>query len=247
MGAGAYVWLLAEVLVDAASLEAMDAPRTFHYVFAHRTLPMLAAQDAATLTEALRRDGKALLRLHWKVTCRSLGIEPQPHDAIGYGPGCDQMGLVGLAYLGERSVAGYTVAIVQLPLALQVREAHFVAVAIRSGRARPAAGPDAPPVRYVVWERTLGGGARLAEWALTPQGPRGRRIGPAQEEAGVDDFVAALDRWLRAPPPPREVPPRLVPAAPAPAASAAVTRADGALVAGLLLAWTLMIIVLTLL
>ncbi|MEM6931814.1 MAG: hypothetical protein AAF602_33085 [Myxococcota bacterium] len=222
--------------MDAASLEAMDAPRTFHYVFAHRTLPMMAARDAPALLAGLDRDGKSMLRLHWKVTCRTLGIEPQPSEAIGYGPGCDRMGVVALRYRGEQTIAGYRVGIVQLPLALQVREAHFVAIAHRDGQSR-----------YLAWECTLSGGARIAEWTLTPQGPRGRRIGPVRDDASLACFVEELGRWLAAPPPPRvvsnavKVLPQPTPAGPV------VTWGDAALVGSLLLAWSLMIVVLTLL
>ena len=223
--------------MDTASLDAMDSPRTFHYVFAHRTLPIMAARDAEGLLEGLQKNGPSLLRLQWKATCLALGLEAQPSEAIGYGPGSDQMALVALAYLGERALAGYTVALVQLPLVLQVREAHFVAIAHRAGR-----------TRFLAWERTLDGRARMAEWTLTPQGPRGRRIGPVSDETGLDDFVDALDRWLQSPPPAVHLAPGSLEAPARPVAPAStVTRADMALVGALLVAWTMMIMVLTLL
>lgn len=220
-----------------AALEAMDAPRTFHYVFAHRTLPLLAARDAEALLEGLRRNGRSMLRLQWKATCLSLGIEPQPVEAIGYGPGSDQMGRVALGYRGERTLAGHTVAFVQLPLALQVREAHYVAIALRAGK-----------TRYVAWERTLDGRARLAEWSLTPSGPRERRIGPISAQTGLDDFAELLGEWLAVPKPARPLPTLVPPPSRQPIATTpVVTRTDALLVGGLLLAWTLMVVVLTLL
>jgi len=225
--------------MDVAALEAMDAPRTFHYVFAHRTLPLLAAEDAETLLDALARDGDSLLGLHWKTTCHTLGIEPQPSMAIGYGPGSDKMGGVALGYRGERALAGFRVGFVQLPLALQVREAHFVAIAHRAGL-----------TRYVAWERTLDGLARIAEWSLTPQGPRARRVGPPQRATGLDDFAAALERWLHAPKPEQALPtlvPRPRATRPPIRPSAVVTWSDALLVGALLVAWTIMIVVITLL
>lgn len=237
--------------MDAASLEAMEAPRTFHYVFAHRTLPMLAAHDAEGLLDGLEGNARRLLRLQWKTTCRTLGIEPPPSLAIGYGPGSSSMGIVALDYRGTRTIAGYRVGFVQLPLALQVREAHFVAVAHRAGS-----------TRFLAWERTLDGRARIAEWSLTPQGPRDRRVGPAQDEASLDDFVDVLRQWLRAPKPEQPLA-TLVPAKrkvmlPRPRASRGapakfieatpvVTWFDASLVAVLLLVWTAMIVVITLL
>ncbi|MEN0061645.1 MAG: hypothetical protein AAGA48_05810 [Myxococcota bacterium] len=223
-----------------AALDAMDAPRTFHYVFAHRSLPMLAAKNAPLLQEVLKHDGRAFLRLHWKATCRSLGIEPQPWEAIGYGPGSDVMGRVGLSYAGETQIAGYNVAFVQLPLALQVREAHYVAI-LHGGTS----------TRYIAWERSLDGGARIAEWRLTPSGPRGRRIGPVSPDTSFDAFVAALQAWVGAAARPAvpEAPtlrPRVRTRKPRPV-SPVVTSADAVLVSGLLIAWFLMIVVLTLL
>lgn len=219
----------------APSLESLNAPRTFHYCFAHRTLPVLAAHDAPALMHGLSRNGRAFLRLHWKATCHALGIEPQPWEAIGYGPGSEQMGRVGLRYLGERTIGDFQVAFVQLPLALQVREAHFVAIAHRPGA-----------TRYLAWECTLDGGARLAEWSLTPKGPRDRRIGPSTPATSLDDFAGALDRWLRTPKPARPVP-AVVRTRRRTAPAPVVTAGDGVLVGGLLVTWAMTIIVLTLL
>lgn len=238
--------------MDAASLEAMDAPRSFHYVFAHRALPMLAAKDAKLLQKVLKRDGASFLRMQWKATCRALDIEPQPSEAIGYGPGSDEMGRVALGYAGHRRIAGYDVAFVQLPLALQVREAHFVAI-VRQGRV----------ARFVAWERTLEGGARLAEWTLTPDGPKDRRVGPIWADTGLEAFVKALGAWLtdaatlaqpgerRARPERRSKPNRpalrLVERPSPIVAPPVVTKADALLVGSLLGVWGLMILVLTLL
>ena len=226
--------------MDAAVLAAMEAPRTFHYVFAHRTLPMLAAEGAETLLDALEKDGRSLLRLHWKTTCHALGIEPQPSEAIGYGPGSSKMGVVALGFCGTRTISGYRVGFVQLPLALQVREAHFVAIARRGSE-----------TRYLAWESTLEGGARIAEWSITPQGPRGRRIGEARTATGLDDFVAELEGWLGSPMPERPLP-TLVPKArrsspPPTQPSPVVSWSDAGLVVSMLVVWTMMIVVLTLL
>ena len=107
-----------------------DRPRPHHYQFAHRVMPGTARQVAVRLPE-LAADGRLndALRATWE----QIGL------ALDEGDRLSPDGLSGQMV----EVDGHQVALITLPRALHVTEAHFAAVVL---------GTD--PVRYVVLEHS---------------------------------------------------------------------------------------------
>lgn len=174
-----------------------DRPRLHHYTFAYKMLPPNLAQHRLTepgstsrLTQSWARTGELVSRGDEDI------IRFLPPVSRGLVPGTRVHGVVGLGVVDVRTIDGWSVAVVQMPLTEAAGEAYYLGVAERGERRR-----------LLSWEKTTDGMAILGEWWVA-----GDDIAQAHAKFGgsphVSAFYAALERWLGAHPdgPPRPDP-----------------------------------------
>lgn len=145
------------------------AGRDWHYEFAHRTLPQLAANQGALVRDALERRPAEFPAMVMARVAERLGLAEEEWRAHAAG-------------ITVRAAAmPYPAWIVAMPAARALTEAHFVAlIAADAG------------MRCFTLERAAGGGTMLCEW-MADGAHANLGAGPAPEAAL---FEAAIRRHM---------------------------------------------------
>jgi len=145
------------------------AGRDWHYEFAHRTLPQLAANQGALVRDALERRPAEFPAMVMARVAERLGLAEEEWRAHAAG-------------ITVRAAAmPYPAWIVAMPAARALTEAHFVAlIAADAG------------MRCFTLERAAGGGTMLCEW-MADGAHANLGAGPAPETAL---FEAAIRRHM---------------------------------------------------
>src|SRR5262245_54813888 len=95
-----------------------EQPRLHHYLFAHRTLPLLYLPNAEKFLNLLKQEGVDFLIYLW--------------DAVGSGlQPSDLLPPTGLKIKIRQNPQGDSIAVITLPTAERSPEAHFVALVHR--------------------------------------------------------------------------------------------------------------------